>query len=601
MAAKETVIGKFVNQILFKVDPNSVKQAQQTVTSFKQFATKTLGALGIGLSLAFLRGITEEFGGINDQINGATEGLGNQVEIQQKILKAAQDCRETYGSMADYTTELVQKNQNLFPVDDAVRFASIIEKLEKGAGKEKNIGTSMSLMTKAASSGKMDKTGFAQLNEKAPEVVQVLELSLGKSKAQLESMAAAGTLTAKTIKEAFFNAETDIQKKFDNLDLSITDALTHIRNGWGYWLEQIDSTYKITDKVSRFIIEVGDKCLGKAKQLTDWLDKAAEKLGGHEKILKFIALAAASIFLAMNGGKILAFLQGALGLLKGINTHTALAAAKWLLLFLVIEDIFTFLQGGDSIIGRLLEDAGVDVDELRENIHNFFEDAKAFGGEALDALRQFWEEHGQSVVGVFQWLWGVAVALIQVVMGLFHGVLDDSSEAWNDFLTGLDNLGAAVFGSLWDPMKESAQALWDWLTGFFDWIGDRVKQIRGAWTAVKNFFTGGSSEDEQDTDKKDSTKTRSSKWGGAGRSTSTSTDSKKAVSDFVSAGQAASTKTVNAPVNRSTKNITVRQENNQKYTFQVSDRQAADKLQREVSTQGTQSANQLAHTLNFGG
>lgn len=265
------------------------------------------------------------------------------------------------------------------------------------------------------------------------------------------------------------------------------------------------------------------------------------------------------------------------------------------------RDIFTFLQGGDSIIGRLLEDAGVDVDELRENIHNFFEDAKAFGGEALDALRQFWEEHGQAVVGVLQWLWGVAVALIQVVLGLFHGVLDDSSEAWNDFLTGLDNLGAAVFGSLWDPMKESAQALWDWLTGFFDWIGDRVEQIRGAWTAVKNFFTGGSSEDEQDTDKTDSTKTRSSKWGGAGRSKSSDTDSKKAVSGFVSAGQAASSKTVNAPVSRSTKNITVRQENNQKYTFQVSDRQAADKLQREVSTQGTQSANQLAHTLNFGG
>lgn len=267
----------------------------------------------------------------------------------------------------------------------------------------------------------------------------------------------------------------------------------------------------------------------------------------------------------------------------------------------IAEDIFTFLQGGDSIIGRLLEDAGVDVDELRENIHNFFEDAKAFGGEALDALRQFWEEHGQAVVGVLQWLWGVAVALIQVVLGLFHGVLDDSSEAWNDFLTGLDNLGAAVFGSLWDPMKESAQALWDWLTGFFDWIGDRVEQIRGAWTAVKNFFTGGSSEDEQDTDKTDSTKTRSSKWGGAGRSKSSDTDSKKAVSGFVSAGQAASSKTVNAPVSRSTKNITVRQENNQKYTFQVSDRQAADKLQREVSTQGTQSANQLAHTLNFGG
>ena len=33
---------------------------------------------------------------------------------------------------------------------------------------------------------------------------------------------------------------------------------------------------------------------------------------------------------------------------------------------------FYFLQGGDSVFGRLLSDAGVDVDALREKISNFF-------------------------------------------------------------------------------------------------------------------------------------------------------------------------------------------------------------------------------------
>lgn len=95
-----------------------------------------------------------------------------------------------------------------------------------------------------------------------------------------------------------------------------------------------------------------------------------------EQLLKLIALAATALFLATNGNKVLSFLGGAVKLLKGFNVQTALAAAKWLLLFLVLEDVFTFLQGGDSVFGRLLSDAGVDVDALREKISNFFSDAK---------------------------------------------------------------------------------------------------------------------------------------------------------------------------------------------------------------------------------
>lgn len=88
--------------------------------------------LGIGFSLAQLRSLAEEFGGINDAIRGATRELGDQSEIQQKILKGAQDCREEYGAMAGSVTKLIQQNGKLFPVDDAVKFVSLVEKHRKG-------------------------------------------------------------------------------------------------------------------------------------------------------------------------------------------------------------------------------------------------------------------------------------------------------------------------------------------------------------------------------------------------------------------------------------------------------------------------------------
>lgn len=36
--------------------------------------------------------------------------------------------------MAGSVTKLIQQNGKLFPVDDAVKFVSLVEKLEKGAG-----------------------------------------------------------------------------------------------------------------------------------------------------------------------------------------------------------------------------------------------------------------------------------------------------------------------------------------------------------------------------------------------------------------------------------------------------------------------------------
>ena len=105
--AQSTVLNEFFNIISFKTDQASLAQAQSAITSFKSLATKVLGTLGVGLSLSWVKNITEEFNGINDAIRGATEGLGEQSEIQKKILDSAQECRESYGKMAGYVDDLV--------------------------------------------------------------------------------------------------------------------------------------------------------------------------------------------------------------------------------------------------------------------------------------------------------------------------------------------------------------------------------------------------------------------------------------------------------------------------------------------------------------
>ena len=632
--AEGTIIQKFVSLIQTKVDPKSVQQTQATLKGIRSFATKTLGVLGVGFSLSWVKGITEEFKGVNDQIRGATEGLGKQAEIQKKILNAANSCRESYSDMAGYVTGLIESSSKIFPVDDATRFASIIEKLEKASGKSSNTKATMTTMTKIASAGKADKTTFAALS---PEVVKVLEKSLGKSKKQLESMAKAGTLSASTIKKAFFSAEEDIQKKFNNLDITVTDATKHIRNSWGFWLEDLDSTYKITDKIARFLMEASDKLLSKAKQITSWLKSLGDKLGGMDKVLKLIAFSAAAIFLAMNGNKIMTFLKGAVGLLKGFNVQTALAAAKWLLLFLVLEDIWTFFQGGDSVFGRLLKDAGVDVDALRKKVLNFFDNAKKVAKDAIKAISKFWQEHQEEVRAVCDFLWQLLVILVQHIIGrfqalfqIFSGLLTgfktgDFSEflegiraLWDNTLNTLKNLADLIFSALPKPLQDAFQSAWDWLQGFFDWFGEKIQWAKDLWNGicdVWNTVTGQDDSNEsadEDGDKSGSSGKSSGSTSsgsaatfsgmGGGKTSSTSAGGgRSGLDSFVAGGQAVSGKTVStSPVTNTTNTTTIRQENNQKYVFNVSDREAADKLQNETYAQGNNSAVQLSTALNYG-
>lgn len=632
-AARETVIGKFVNQILFKVDKSSINEAKSAIGEVKSFAAKALGVIGIGFSFTQLSSIAEEFGGINDVIRGATRELGDQAEIQQKILQGAQDCREEYGVMAGDVTKLVQLNSKLFPVDDAVKFVSLVEKLEKGSGRETNLDSTMSVLQKAISSGKLDKSGFSNLKTEAPEVVKAISSAMGVSEKQLQNLAESGKLSAKQLKEAFFAAESDIQKNFDELGFGIGDALTYARNQWGLWIASMDDMLNITTRIGTKIKNISDFLIGKAQKFTSWLKSVSDKLGGVEQLLKLIALAATALFLATNGNKVLSFLGGAVKLLKGFNVQTALAAAKWLLLFLVLEDVFTFLQGGDSVFGRLLSDAGVDVDALREKISNFFSDAKQFGKNALDSLKQFWSEHGDNVLAVLQWLWQGCVDLTADIVtlgghlfdllgGLITGFqtgdwtqfLQGCKELWQDFLDILNGIGRAVFGELWDPLVGSMNDAWNLLKGFFSWFGDKIQWARNLWSGVKEFFNGADSDDEAGD-------SQSVKPKGSGRATGAGTErrpanntgnpakstnteaNRKATNAFISGGRPVSTRTAaQKPISQTTNNksINVKQENKQQYTFQVTERAAADRLSTTVRSQETQSTDELARALNYG-
>ena len=150
--------------------------------------------------------------------------------------------------------------------------------------------------------------------------------------------------------------------------MNLSDALLNIRNQWGLWVDKVNSQYGLTKKLSAFLVNFFSKLLGWLDKAVAFIDKIADKVGGMENLLKLLAMAAGSIWLALNAGKILSFFKSLSGLLTTANLKTLALVAVIMLVALAIDDLIHFMKGDESVIGDFFEEMGIDADAVRETI-----------------------------------------------------------------------------------------------------------------------------------------------------------------------------------------------------------------------------------------
>lgn len=437
-------VAEFINRVGFRVRNEDVDKVNNTISGIKNTATRLLGALGVGLSLAAINGLVEEFTRVNNQIRNATDALGDQKEIQQEIMAAAEATRTSYSDTANVVSMLVKGNSQLFGnVSEAVKFNNAATMLFKSAGKtNEDIASLMEAINKSFQKGYVDSETISQLLERAPEAVALLNKRLGTTSDQLEEMASSGAMSVNDLKMAFMDSYGEIEAGFGNVQYSITDALTVIRSKWGLWLAQTNETLGITDGIGRLMVSAFNKViaiLDRVRNAVTWL---ADKLGGVDNMFRLIAIAAGTAFVAFNFGKLTSGLSAISKLLTGINLKTLAIIAVVAILALLVDDFINFMQGNDSVIGTLLANAGVDVDKFRQNILKIWENIKT-------ALAGIWQGIKNVAIPVFQAIWSA----IKTVFTAIGNVIKAVAPQFADFIDGLAN--GDVDTEQWEQLGEA--------------------------------------------------------------------------------------------------------------------------------------------------
>ena len=437
----------------YKVDQASEQKVEGSIKSLKSMASKVLGAVGITLSVA----------GTKSAIDGCVEVASSIEEMQNKFDVVFGDMRNEVNKWAQEYSDAIGRNKN-----DIKTYLADQQNLLVGFGMTRQAGAEMaeqmtSLALDLASFGNMDETASVNAMTKAVMGESEAAKTLG---AVLNDSTRAQAMATLGLKGTYDKLDqlTKMQVNYQAILQQSPDAIGDCQRS----LDSYESTKKryiaklkeIKTIVGQFFLPTYQKILSiGAKGLTmirDWLQKLTDltdKLGGSQRVLAILTAAFTAMLVAMNLKKIGAAINGFTKLARaiGLGHGKALAFfAVFLLLALVIEDFISFMRGDKSLLGTMLERAGVDCEKLRQNIVGVWTKIKQAIGYIGEGIRNvvvpIFEGIRTAAVVAFeeiqQAVAKVAPGIAQFFKSLSSGKVD--KKAWTDIGESVGRIAVGV-------------------------------------------------------------------------------------------------------------------------------------------------------------
>lgn len=480
----------------YKVDQASEQKVEGSIKSLKSMASKVLGAVGITLSVA----------GIKSAIDGCVEVASSIEEMQNKFDVVFGDMRNEVDKWAQEYSDAIGRNKN-----DIKTYLADQQNLLVGFGMTRQAGAEMaeqmtSLALDLASFGNMDETASVNAMTKAVMGESEAAKTLG---AVLNDSTRAQAMATLGLKGTYDKLDqlTKMQVNYQAILQQSPDAIGDCQRS----LDSYESTKKryiaklkeIKTIVGQFFLPTYQKILSiGAKGLTmirDWLQKLTDltdKLGGSQRVLSVLAAAFTAMLVAMNLKKIGAAITGFMKLARviGLGHGKALAFfAVFLLLALVIEDFISFMRGDKSLLGTMLERAGVDCEKLRQNIVGVWTKIKQAIGYIGEGIRNV-------VVPIFEGIRTAAVvafeeiqqAVAKVAPGIAQFFKELSSgkvdkKKWTDIGESIGRIAVGVVAVI--AAVKGISAIFGVITTVISVVKAVISVIKLAFVVVKSIIT----------------------------------------------------------------------------------------------------------------
>ncbi len=474
------IVRELITRLGFSLNQSQLNNAEKGVERVKDSAERAAAAFrSIATAVASFAtvkaiiNIGDEMQNIRTRIGQLPQTVGDAGDAFDEVAARASASgvkidayASLYTKVGNAAKDYIKTQEDLLGITDTISQALVV-----GGASTQEASAVMTQFSQALASGVLQGDEFRSMAEAAPQYLDKLAETMKIPREQLKKMASDGKLTAKEVIEATRKMSSYFGDKFKEMPMTVGQAITVVSNRFALMIDKMN-------RDSNFVTTIANGILTAFDKIEAGVYKLVEAFGGWSNMLRFVGIAIGVAFGAKAISILMAFRTvawtAALPFLKIAAIITAVT--------LLLEDLYVWIQGGDSLIGQMIGP----WEEWRDVVMGSVE----------------------AVMAVFRWFGELIAAVAATLVGAF--TLD-----WNLFAEGLKGIGALLWQvvgqwGIWiyDAFVAAFTAVTSFVAQVFTMfakmiydaifspivnaVTDAWNAVKGAWEGAKNFVGAGS-------------------------------------------------------------------------------------------------------------
>lgn len=503
----------------FKIDRNSERDTENRIKGIKNLATKLLGVIGIGFSIAGISNLAETaaeaealksqfsqvFGEMEQEAASKLEAIEADTGVLVNRMKGSFTQIAAFSKTAgvEQADALALANRSMIAVADSAAFYdrsiedvtnSLQSFLKGNFENDAALGLSCTETTRNIAANNLYGKSFKDLSE-AEKQFTLLSMVEEANKAsgalgqaaresdtwtnQLGNLKQSLTDLKAAVGSTFLKPAVVVLKVLNSLVQKVTTAVEGLTRENEFLTRVTERYHALVKRLQPAIERMTQTFSNGLKKGISVVKGVVEQLGGMENIWRALAVTAGVFFLVMNWKKMLSGAQLLIKLLLGIGKMFSFAHLKILavvtliaVLALAIEDFVHFLMGHDSILGTIFDKMGIGADRVRQVIFRVFGKIKDFLLYIWDFLKRaaelwintikgFFEKHGDSIWEVFKRTWGIIQTFLKGVWVFLSQLVTQLFGSTEDRIDGSTQGTKENLLATWKAIVNALSTIWN--------------------------------------------------------------------------------------------------------------------------------------------
>lgn len=454
------VVRELIARLGFTVDRSSMNQASASISNTKESMDKLgssglnagaqastgLGMIGtaanlargmvIGLGFAIVEAIkvavsgsvaaSDEMQNLNGRLAVVIKSEKERLDVERQLFDTANRARQPLAETGDLFFKIAKASDELgTSQQDALQMTETVAKALTvgGAGAAQSQATILQL-GQALGSGVLQGDELRSLNENATDLMQAIAKYFGTTVAGLRKMGKDGELTADKVAQAILSSKKVIDEQFEKMPLTVEQAMVMTGNAFKQGVFEFERQTGAFSTIAHAIVSA-------VKGITNNIIWLTNKFGGTKRTLTLFAVGLGIIsaaLVAIKFGPILAGIRSMVVAMRAFAIANAAIMLKFVLIaaviaivVLAIQDLYTWINGGDSLLGRWLGS----WEDFKEKSRSFFEPLIYIFNELASLFQRAWTQILMSIAIMspqidevkeqFARLWVVVAPILQMI------------------------------------------------------------------------------------------------------------------------------------------------------------------------------------------